>query len=248
MGRRRAREALVSARHPAAGTARLLRRALLDRRGGLDVLPRADAPDGAGLGRPDAGRVRDAREGVRVDDAPPGEARAAAGVPSRRDAGRRARPGRPPAARGAQRGVPRVPRRAGAAARGGEARRAALPDAALRGLEGLVTGLPGVGARPVRGRRLPVRATPSLLVRGRRASGAVALARGAAHVVGGRRRATALGRKRSGDACRGDVADRLRPVSRAERSHVERSRRVRGRAVRPPLQRRGAARVGAAAA
>ena len=74
---------------PPKRAARVLRRALLDGRGRLDVLPRADRADGARLGGADAGGVRDAREGVRVDDAAPGEARAGAARPARGAAGRR---------------------------------------------------------------------------------------------------------------------------------------------------------------
>ena len=57
-------------------------------------------------------RLHDARQGVRPDDAASGEARGPAGGPARRDAGRRARPGRPAAARAPRRGVPPLPRRA----------------------------------------------------------------------------------------------------------------------------------------
>ena len=69
LGGRRPVEALVPAGHAAEGAPRLLRRALLDRRGRLDLLPRPDRADGARLGRADAGRLRDARQGVRADDA-----------------------------------------------------------------------------------------------------------------------------------------------------------------------------------
>ena len=78
VGGRRAREALVSRGNATARAPRVLRRALLDGRGRLDLLPRPDPPDGAGLGRPHAGRLRHAREGVRLDDPAPGEAGAGA--------------------------------------------------------------------------------------------------------------------------------------------------------------------------
>src|SRR5581483_460119 len=82
VGRRGALEALVPGRPPGAGAARLLRRAVLDRRGRLDVLPRAGRADGAGLGGADTARVRDARQGVRPDDPPPREARAGPARPA----------------------------------------------------------------------------------------------------------------------------------------------------------------------
>ena len=117
---------------PAARAARLLRRALLDGRGRLDLLPRPDRVDGAGLGRPHARRLRDAREGVRADDPPPGEARAGAARPARRDAGRRPRPRRPAAARGCARASSRSSSRALEPLRAaGQARRDPLPAAAL---------------------------------------------------------------------------------------------------------------------
>src|SRR5581483_6621448 len=75
VGRRRAVEALVPTRAAAEGPPPVLRRALLDGRGRFDVLPRARREDGARLGRADAGLLRHAREGVRADDAAPGEAR-----------------------------------------------------------------------------------------------------------------------------------------------------------------------------
>ena len=61
--------------------------------------------------------------------------------------------------------LPGVPRRTHTAARGRQARRAALPDAAVCRLEAVVARLSGVGARPGRRRRIPVRAAPPLLVR-----------------------------------------------------------------------------------
>ena len=82
---------------PPTGAPRLLRRALLDGRGRLDLLPRPDRADGARLGRAHARRVRDARQGVRADDPPSREARAGAARSARGPAGRRARPRRPPA-------------------------------------------------------------------------------------------------------------------------------------------------------
>ena len=64
---------------------------------------------GGELGRADTRGVHDAREGVRADDAAPGQARVAARGPARRDAGRRAGPGRPAAAGAARRGLPPLP-------------------------------------------------------------------------------------------------------------------------------------------
>src|SRR4051812_16638887 len=86
VGRRRPVQALVPARNASARPARLLRRAVLDGRGGLDLLPRPGREDGARLGRADTGRLRDAREGVRADDAASGQAGAGAARAPRRAA------------------------------------------------------------------------------------------------------------------------------------------------------------------
>src|SRR4029079_1800952 len=63
VGRRRSFQALVPAGHAPAGAPGLLRGAVRDGRGRLDLLPRPGREDGARLGRADARRVRHAREG-----------------------------------------------------------------------------------------------------------------------------------------------------------------------------------------
>src|SRR6185312_10039570 len=154
-GRRRALEPLVSARRCATRATRVVRAALLDGRGRLHLLPRADTADGRG-------------------------------------------PRRPAAPRGTGRRLPRVPRCARAAPRHREARRTPLPDAAVRRLEALLARLPRVGARAGRRRRVPVRATPPLVVRPRDPRRAAALARGTADVVGRRGRTEDRRRERAG--------------------------------------------------
>ncbi len=242
LGRRGPDEALVPARPARSRAARLVRRALLDGRGGLDLLPRPADGDGAGLGRPDAARLRHAREGVRPDDAPSGPARAAPARAPRGDAGRRAGPGRPAAARAARARLPRVPRCPRAAPAGGQARRDPLPAPAVRRPEAGSVRLPRVGARPARRRRDAGRVPPPRLVRGGPANGAAALARGAPHVVRHGRRAEGRRRERPADARRRHGPDRLRALPRPQRGHLERPRRRRRPAVRLPL-RRGRARA-----
>ena len=188
-----------------------------------------DRADGAGLGRPHAGRFRHAREGVRADDAPSGEARAGAARPARGHAGRRARPGRPAAARGARRVFREFLDALDAAARGGQARRHPVPDAAVRRLEAVVARLPRVGARAARRRPDAGRAPPPLVVRGGDPGRDAALARGAAHVVGRRRRAEGRRAATSRDGRRRHGAARLRPLPRPQRRHLEQARRL-GRA------------------
>ena len=160
----------------------------------------------------------DLREGLPVDargrvDRPPREARAAR--------------------------VPRVPRARSTPLRESrEARRAPLPDAAVRRLEAVVARLPRVGARPGRRRRVPVRAAPPIVVRRGDPRRAAALARGAAHEVGRRRRPEGRCRQRAGDARRGDHADRVRALPRTQRGDVELARRVGGAPLRLPLRAR----------
>ena len=181
--------------------------------------------------------LRDAREGIRAHDAPPREARAGAARPARRAARGFARAGRPPAARGARRRVPRVPWRTRAVARGREARRAPLPDAAVRRLETVVARLPRVGKRPARRRPDAVRATTPIVVRRDDPRRVAALARGARDRLGRGRCSEGRGRQRARDARRDHVPGLLRSLPRTQRSHVERARRVGGAALRPSLRR-----------
>src|SRR2546430_4928518 len=99
VGGRGALEALLSAQAACEGTARLVRAVLRHGRGRLHLLPPAERVDGGRLGGADPTRLRDAREGVRAHDPPPGEARGPARGPARRDARRRARARRPSATR-----------------------------------------------------------------------------------------------------------------------------------------------------
>ena len=119
-------------------------------RGELDLLPAPGRAHGAPLGRADARGLRDAREGLRGDDAPPGEGRAAAARPARGGAARLARARRTSVARVPGRGLPPLPRGAGAAAGGGQARRDPDAAAALRRLQALLARVPRVGSGPAR--------------------------------------------------------------------------------------------------
>ena len=146
------------------------------------------------------------------------------------------------------RGVPGVPRRARAAALGGQARRDPLPAAAVRRLEAVVARLPRMGARPARRRPHAGRVPARVVVRGGRRRQGAALARGARHGLRGRRRAALGCEERPAHGRRGDGADGLRPLPRPQRGDVEQARRRRGRALRLHLRRGRAARVGRPAA
>ena len=166
VGGRRPLEALVPAGHAAEGAPPLLRRALLDGRGRLDVLPRPRRARWCRAG-PTGRRTGFVmhvkafglmtRHPVKLEQVPP-DLREGLPVDAR---GRVDRPPREARARVFREFL----ERADAAARVGQARRHPLPDAAVRGLEAVVARLPRVGARPGRRRRVPLRAAPPLLVR-----------------------------------------------------------------------------------
>ena len=227
----------------------MVRRALRHGRGRLHLLPAAGRVDGAGLGRADAGRLHDARQGVRPHDAASGQGRDDPGGSPRGDAGGRARPRRSPAARAPRRDLPPLPRGARAVARRGEARRHPLPAAAVRRLQGRVARLPRVGARAVRWGRDAGRVPAPLVARRREPRGQPRLPRADRRRLRRRRRA-ALGHGAEPRPDRGgdDLADRVRPPPRPQSRDLEQARRLGGRALRLPLLRRGARRVDRAAA
>jgi len=230
--------------------ARLVRRALRHGRGGLDVLPAAGRVHGAGLGRADAGRVHDAREGVRSHDAPSGQGRDDPGRPPRRDARGRARARRPAAARAPRRDLPPLPPGARATPRGGQARRDPFPAAAVHRPQGVrrSTTSSGRASSSAKTRCSSSSGTRSWLDDENRADSLTFLERiGAGYVVV--------------DAPRSDTAKNLVPTVVATTSPtayvrfhgrnlgtMEQARRLGGRALRLPLLRRGARRVDGAAA
>src|SRR3954447_4641461 len=105
-----------------------------------------------------------------------------------------------------------------------------------------------MGERPARRRPDALRAAAPLVVRGGRAEGAAAVARGQEDRLGRRRRAEGRREERSGHARRDHHADCVRALPRAQRRHVELARGFRGATLRPPLRRGRAARVGRPAA
>ncbi len=223
----------------------MVRRALRHGGGRLDVLPAARGVRGRGLGRSDAARLHDARQGVRVDDAASGEGGDDPGGSPRRDADRRARTCRPAAARVARRDLPPLPRGARAAAARRQARRDPVPAPVLRRLQGGVARLSRVGARAARQRRDARRVPSPLVARRREPRGVARVPRADRRVVRHRRRAALRhGEEPRADDPRGHVGDGVRPLPRSESRDVEQARRQRGRAVRLSLQRRRARRNG----
>ena len=234
VGRRRAQQALVPEGPAGQGAARLVRGALLDGRGRLDLLPRARRADGAGLGRPHPAGLRHPREGLRADDPPSGAARAAPARAPRRDAGRRARPRRPPRARAAR------------GSSSASSSRALEPLRAAGKLGGILFQMPPYIVPKPGVVRLP-RVGP------RRSSAATRCSSSSATATGSRRTAAprcSAGSRSGGcptsrvDAPRLDAANvpqtlvaatgptRLRPLPRPERRDLEQARRRRGAALR----------------
>ena len=248
LGRRVADEVLLSAGSQGRrGAAPLLRRPVRRGRGELDLLPAAGRAHGPALGRAHARGVRHAREGLRRDDAAPGQGRAAAARPARGGAARLARPRRPAAARVPGRGLPPLPRGARAVAGDAQARRDPDAAAALHRLQALGARVPRVGEGAARRRRDAGRVPARELARRGEPQGDARLPRAQPHDLRDRRRAADGGAQRLADGRRHHEPDRVHPLPRPQRRDLEQAHRQRGRALRLPLLRGRAARVGRAA-
>src|SRR5262249_51188273 len=134
------------------GAAALLRLGVRRRRGELLLLRDSRPPHRAPVGRADSAGLRISRQGMGTDDGPPSTRAVAARRhhtsdlatgppnPSRRDRGGRISAG------GARRGVPALPRGAGTAGRGGQARLRLVPARAVGALRRRTPRVPRLAA------------------------------------------------------------------------------------------------------